>query len=376
MNAGTQRLKVQTELSAWQRGLIFLLNCSTAAARVSNAIFRTWFQALNGYSQTLPYCKVGIGMNTQIRFESATRQSTRRFSFRILALVGIWLILVSIYAMFVIAVATAKVSNAFIDAAIFSGAILCASLDRSRIAQVVAVSIPLFGLAEWLRVPALSAALLMLGCGGVIILAYYAASGNQVAEQNFQIAVLLPLFVVLTNTVNDKIAHLTPHLFDAALLRADCGISAAIRHWTLARPLRLAITNVLYGALPLAASGVIAYTTGRDRSQLLRALCFAALLAVPCYLLLPAVGPAYIGQPLAPRNCMPSLHVTWAALLWLNAQPVWLRRAAFCFMLITAFTTLATGEHYVLDLVAAVPFTWIVQQLSEATIRLHSAVRE
>jgi hypothetical protein len=48
-------------------------------------------------------------------------------------------------------------------------------------------------------------------------------------QQNLRIALALPLFVVLSAFVNDQITHFTPRLYDAALLRADFGVSAAIR---------------------------------------------------------------------------------------------------------------------------------------------------
>jgi len=56
--------------------------------------------------------------------------------------------------------------------------------------------------------------------------------------------------------------------------------------------------------------------------------------------LMPAVGPVHIGQPFAVRNCNASLHLTWAALLWLNARLFWLRWFLFGFMLVTALATL------------------------------------
>jgi hypothetical protein len=258
-----------------------------------------------------------------------------------------------------------NVSRDFLDAAVFSSAVLCVSLGKSRAALVAAVAIPLFGLAVWLRVPTLSAGMLTLGCGGVAVLTFNAVRGSKMDQQNLRIAVALPLFIVLSAFVNTQIAHFTPQIYDAALLKADFGVSAAVRRWTAACRLRLVISAAFYVALPPAAALVIAGTTGRMRTHLLRALCLAAVLSVPCYFLLPAVGPVHIGQPFAWRNCMPSLHLTWAALLWLNARPIWLMWFAFAFMLFTAFATLATGEHYVLDLVAAVPFTWLIQRLSE-----------
>lgn len=117
-------------------------------------------------------------------------------------------------------------------------------------------------------------------------------------------------------------------------------------------------------------------------------LC-AGLLGYLLYLTFPAAGPVYVAGPEYPgsplplsvlrhwpiqmvplswreaRNCMPSLHVTWALLIWFNCKPFSrvVRRLAFAFVLITLFDTLGTGEHYLIDLVVAFPFAVAVQAL-------------
>lgn len=304
-------------------------------------------------------------MNIETELELVTARRSHRFSLGDCALVSVWLLLMFMYATFL---ATSGDTNLdLLGEAICGSAVLCACLGKSHAGFGVAVAIPLFGLALWFQVPTRNAGLLAIGCGGVIVLTFGAIRGSRIEKENLRIAATLPLFVVLVAFVNSQIAHLTPHTFDALLLKSDFGVGAAVRRWTLAHPLLLVASDGFYVALPPAAALVIAYTTGGARTRLLRALCLAALLSMPCYFLMPAVGPVHIGQPSAWRNCMPSLHLTWASLLWLNARPVWLRWSAFAFVLITAFTTLATGEHYVLDLVAAVPFTWAVQRLSEPT---------
>ena len=198
----------------------------------------------------------------------------------------------------------------------------------------------------------------------MLILAYYAARGSQDDLRNLRIAVAMPVFIFVALCVNTVIVQITPVSYDPMLLRLDCGVSEAIYHWTLASSSRFIAAAWVYAVLPLVAAVVIGYTTRRARLHLLSAILLAAVLAVPCYILLPAVGPAHIGQRIAVRNCMPSLHLTWAMLLWLNAHPNWMRRCVFGFALLTAFATLATGEHYAVDLLAAVPFTWAVQELS------------
>lgn len=105
------------------------------------------------------------------------------------------------------------------------------------------------------------------------------------------------------------------------------------------------------------------------------------------YNLLPASGPAYVFGPnfpwnslpysmlrrLAldripvaadvPRNAIPSLHMAWVVLLFWNTKG--LSRALRVFMAfylaLTVISTLGTGEHYFVDLVASLPFALFVQ---------------
>ncbi len=77
----------------------------------------------------------------------------------------------------------------------------------------------------------------------------------------------------------------------------------------------------------------------------------------------PAVGPAWVGVVNAPRNAMPSLHMTWALLaLWYS--PRRLLWASAVSVRLTALATVGLGEHYLIDLAAAVPFTWAVVKLA------------
>jgi hypothetical protein len=298
-------------------------------------------------------------MSTRIEVERTDAKSVHRNSVRNSALLSIWVWIACAFFMYATAL-----DSWFLSFAVLGSAVFCLRTEIARGVFIVVAALPLFALISWLRGPTLSTATLALGFGGMIVLTYCAARGNRVDRLNLRIAVGLAIFVCLTGIVNYGIARLIPSRFDALLLKLDCGVGMTLYHWTLRSPVRITVVGALYLALPLSVAIVLAYTTWQARTHLLRALCLAALLAVPCYVLLPAVGPAHLTEPLAARNCMPSLHFTWAALLWLNARPIWLRRFAFCFMWLTAFVTLATGEHYVLDLVAAVPFTWAIQTLS------------
>jgi hypothetical protein len=251
-----------------------------------------------------------------------------------------------------------------VDWAVFGGAVLCVANDRSSAAPIAMIAIPFYWLGALLRIPPWTAVLLALGCSGVLLMTYRTIRGSRADRENLRIGALLPMFVLFTPIVNSHIVHFTPHLYDVLLLKADFGVSAAVRGWVAAYPALMKVVVECYIGLPLAVIFAIAATSGSDRARLLWSLCLASVLVMPCYVLMPAVGPIHVGQPNAFRNCMPSMHLTWAALLWINTRH---RRSRWLFLVfigITAVATLATGEHYAIDLAAAIPFTWAVYRMS------------
>jgi hypothetical protein len=81
--------------------------------------------------------------------------------------------------------------------------------------------------------------------------------------------------------------------------------------------------------------------------------------------------------PDAPRNCMPSLHLAGALVIWWNSRlwPRWGRLLAGLFLWATIFSTLALGEHYLVDLVVALPFTLVFQAAWTVSVPLAESVR-
>ena len=158
-----------------------------------------------------------------------------------------------------------------------------------------------------------------------------------------------------------------------------------------------------YYSLPLAMAMVYAAHLRRKKTAplfILELFMAAGVLGYFLYLLFPATGPIYIsaGFPWSslsfsqlhslalrtmpvnltiPRNAMPSLHMAWVLLIWLNcksfSRPV--RVLAFIFVLTTIFDTLGTGEHYLIDLVVAFPFGAAVQALCTHWVPLRSRDR-
>jgi hypothetical protein len=60
------------------------------------------------------------------------------------------------------------------------------------------------------------------------------------------------------------------------------------------------------------------------------------------------------------------MHLAWILLAWWNSRtcPAWLRAAVAGFLILTVPATLGSGQHYVVDLVVAVPFAVAVQALA------------
>lgn len=87
-----------------------------------------------------------------------------------------------------------------------------------------------------------------------------------------------------------------------------------------------------------------------------------------------AVGSWHTGTLASAANqlaAMPSLHMAWAAwctvVVWRLSRNAWLRGLAVLYPCMTAFAVLATGNHYVLDVLAGLA-TLAVAMLIEATI--------
>jgi hypothetical protein len=150
------------------------------------------------------------------------------------------------------------------------------------------------------------------------------------------------------------------------------------------------ISFFFYIGLPIVIAivytGLLLRNTRRSLSAM-TAFLITGPMGILFYNLLPAMGPIYIfeetfpGQPLSfaqihkllveplafpgPRNAIPSLHMAWVILTWWFSRGLspWRRVLAALFLLFTFFSTMGLGEHYFVDLVAAVPFSLFIKSL-------------
>ncbi len=176
------------------------------------------------------------------------------------------------------------------------------------------------------------------------------------------VAIGTQLFVLLARKVT--------RTYDGAFLRADARLGfnpvafadAISHHWVVIVFLILA-----YVSLPAVIG--LAWVLEQDL-QMRRAVLLGGCLCFAFYALFPAVGPGQydwarqVPTPYAPDNCMPSMHLTWALLIALNARATSLRVALWIYAAVMVVATLALREHYLIDLIAAVPYTLAVQGMA------------
>ena len=203
------------------------------------------------------------------------------------------------------------------------------------------------------------------------------------------------------------VKKLTPTTFDGALLALDSTFrvpfSQLMGELFSMVPAILAMSLITYAVLPGAIAAGLAYEEynhrrGESRGvgvNLLLAYAVSGTIAAALYIMCPATGPAHAFKsgfpshlpdpstvsltlapyaPLSPRNAMPSLHFAWGVLLARSTVGARrsLRIAAISFAAMTAVATIGSGEHYVLDLVAAAPF---IVALEAATARRSVSLR-
>ena len=198
----------------------------------------------------------------------------------------------------------------------------------------------------------------------------------------------------MASSLLDFTERLHPKTFDLFLYSFDSSLrvptSFLIGQFLWTFPWLRAICLLFYIALPLPLALVYAAKLRQARPNAL-AVMIAFLVTGPIgvifYNVMPACGPVHLfgaAFPFHPlstadamrlavvpvviagaRNAIPSLHMTWVLLIWWNSKglALWVRAIALAFVWFTVLATLGTGEHYLIDLVVAFPFSLMVQAL-------------
>jgi PAP2 superfamily len=217
-------------------------------------------------------------------------------------------------------------------------------------------------------------------------------------------ATLIPMLCMISMAGLAPAAALTPKTYDRLLYVFDTKFGGP-PSWVIARlfhdvPWLHAASEYVYNSLPLGLSAGLAVQWRRrtsapaDFRRVVAILGFTGFLlyqvcpvAGPLYLFpheFPSQVPAVAGLPVdpsplapVPRNGMPSLHLAWTLLLFWNARDQkWAAVVTGTYCALTALATLGTGEHYLADLIVAVPFAMAVQAFCTRTnsIERHTAI--
>ena len=120
--------------------------------------------------------------------------------------------------------------------------------------------------------------------------------------------------------------------------------------------------QVAYYALPI----VMAIAWIKEQNPTLRrAVAIAGVCGWIFSAIFPALGPHWYidGYTMAMRHCIPSLEWTWALLLALNARSHW-RVPSWIYSVLLGIAAILLGEHYLVDLIVAVPYAFAVQWLA------------
>jgi predicted membrane-bound spermidine synthase len=206
-------------------------------------------------------------------------------------------------------------------------------------------------------------------------------------------SVLISIYMLSVDSLLVLVARLHPQTYDfiAYLIDGTLGfqpsaiVAVLMGHLTGGS----ALLDAAYSALGYGAAILYALQL-RDGARTPCNIYTVFVMSVPVvfflYQLCPIAGPRYafgIDFPLslpdaaslpaspsiiinaAARNAMPSMHLGWSLLLWMNAGYVgrWARAGFAVLVGLTVLATLGLGEHYLVDLAAGVPAAVALQAM-------------
>jgi hypothetical protein len=210
---------------------------------------------------------------------------------------------------------------------------------------------------------------------------------------------LTPPLLSYTEAAHAKVLDLYLYSFDCSLrIQPSFWLGALFVKWNWLK----VISYFLYLGLAVPIAAVFADRLVRMRDTavpVFLALLFCGPIGGIFYNLFPALGPAHLFghdfpfhpitaiqakhlllEPVAIpgfRNAIPSLHMAWVLLAfwYCRGASIWTKSVVAVFMFFTVLATLGSGEHYLIDLVVAVPFCVMLEGLFEPAIRWNSPWR-
>lgn len=182
-------------------------------------------------------------------------------------------------------------------------------------------------------------------------------------------------FTILQPKTPDSLDHYL-YAFDARFgMQAGFAMGRIFADW----PALNLVCSIVYMGLPLAMACLyLGVPHDGDEPSLLKTFLVAGIAAAILFRVVPAAGPVYaftdaypdILPPIGPDflrplhmenpklNAIPSLHTAWALLMYWRTRRARLvaQILAGLFLFLTLLATLGLGEHYLIDLMVAVPY--------------------
>ena len=231
------------------------------------------------------------------------------------------------------------------------------------------------------------------GASGIVAAMAAARSAErETALRRLAAIIAMPAFVLVGALFISSSAAWHPATYDGLLAAIDRSFGfdpSSVAGAFLAGSVSLTwACKIVYESLPMAICLAAATQWGRDRElkdagNALWCTIAAALFSQLIFQLVPACGPRFLWGPLFPfstaasppplhpvsvapgefRNAFPSLHMTGALyVMWAVRSLGTTKRAlAWTYAAFTVVATLGSGQHYLVDLLVAVPFAVSVQ---------------
>ncbi|MDD5478650.1 MAG: fused MFS/spermidine synthase [Rhodoferax sp.] len=228
-------------------------------------------------------------------------------------------------------------------------------------------------------------------------------------ESNLRwLLLLMVVFALVPKSALDLTVSLHPYTYDIYALKFDASaglnIIPIINHLVETIPGLRELLWLAYGTTPLAFLALCLKQLKEQENYLPNALLLwvvITLCAIISYHFFPITGPKYIFGPSEyisklrepnllllelttgvgpnPRNGMPSMHFGWmftATVIWLQSKTTFFSKIVMIAMtLCVSLATLYLGEHYVIDLIVAVPFSLAAVALTTTGVAFSTSER-
>ena len=213
----------------------------------------------------------------------------------------------------------------------------------------------------------------------------------------FLVALNIECYLQLTSAIHPLVYDPSAYKFDLSL---GANFSSYIAVLLNTHPLLRSVTVLAYFLVPYGFSVLFGlYVSSPDKVpvNILFVIFTSMFCAYLFYHITPAAGPQYAFGKLfplampsaaeinsaysviapAPRNAIPSMHFGWTFIMWvISLRYNFVVRTAFgLLMIFNIFATLGLGEHYLIDLIIAIPFMLFVFAFCRKSLKEQDALR-